>query len=152
MPDITLSINGATEHVAADGTTTLLAALREQLQLTGAKRGCDYGSCGACTVLVDGRPARACLSLAADLEGCSITTIEGLAPGGEPSHLQQALVAEGAVQCGFCTPGIATTLHALLLQNPKPSETEVRQALVGHLCRCTGYAAIVAAALKVAHA
>lgn len=148
---VTLSVNGASEQVRVDGTTTLLDALRDQLHLTGAKRGCDYGSCGACTVQIDGRPARACLALAADLEDCAITTAEGLASLGEPCAIQQALVSGGAVQCGFCTPGIVITLQALLACDPAPQEAQVRQALVGHLCRCTGYEAIVAAALRVAH-
>jgi aerobic-type carbon monoxide dehydrogenase small subunit (CoxS/CutS family) len=148
---VTLSVNGRDEPVRADGTTTLLDALREQLHLTGAKRGCDYGSCGACTVRVEGTPARACLALAADLEGRAITTVEGLAPQGDLSRIQQALVASGAVQCGFCIPGIAMTLEALVAGGEPLDEAAVRQGLVGHICRCTGYEAIVAAALKAAH-
>lgn len=151
MIDVTLNVNGSAETVRADGATTLLRALREQLRLNGAKRGCDYGVCGACSVLIDGEPARACLTLAADCEGRAIQTIEGVAPPGELSGLQQALLEAGAVQCGFCTPAVVLALKALLDKPGKPDEAAVRAALGGNICRCTGYAAIVAAALKVAH-
>lgn len=151
MIDVTLNVNGAAETVRADGATTLLRALREQLRLNGAKRGCDYGVCGACSVLIDGEPARACLMLAADCEGRKIQTIEGVAPPGELSALQQALLEAGAVQCGFCTPAVVLALKALLDKPGKPDEAAVRAALGGNICRCTGYSAIVTAALKVAH-
>ena len=151
MIDVTLNVNGAEESVQADGATTLLRVLREQLRLNGAKRGCDYGVCGACSVLIDGEPARACLTLAADCEGRAILTIEGVAPSGELSALQQALLDVGAVQCGFCTPAVVLALKALLDKPGKPDEAAVRAALGGNICRCTGYAAIVDAALKVAH-
>ena len=151
MIDVTLNVNGVAETVRADGATTLLRALREQLRLNGAKRGCDYGVCGACSVLIDGEPARACLTLAADCEGRIIQTIEGVAPPGELSGLQQALLDAGAVQCGFCTPAVVLALKALLDKPGRPDEAAVRAALGGNICRCTGYAAIVDAALKVAH-
>lgn len=149
MLNLSLTIN--TEHHAAtaDGSTTLLQVLREQLALTGTKRGCDYGVCGACTVLIDGTPARSCLTLAADCSHYRITTIEGLAAPGCLSDLQQALLDAGAVQCGFCTPGIVMALHALLSHDARPDEHAVRAALGGNLCRCTGYSAIVQAALDV---
>jgi len=151
MMNVTLAINGAAETVRVDGATTLLRVLREQLRLNGAKRGCDYGVCGACSVLVDGQPTRSCLALAADCEDRAILTIEGAAPAGELSALQQAMLDTGAVQCGFCTPAIVLALKALLDANLSPDEAAVRGALGGNICRCTGYSAIVAAALKVAH-
>lgn len=149
MLNLSLDINGEQRSATVDGSTTLLRVLREQLALTGTKRGCDYGVCGACTVLIDGNPARSCLSIAADCVESRITTIEGLTAPGSLSGIQQALLDAGAVQCGYCTPGIVMALRALLNENPAPDEQAVRSALGGNLCRCTGYSAIVQAALTV---
>lgn len=150
MLNISLNINNEHRPVSVDGATNLLRVLREQLMLTGTKRGCDYGVCGACTVVIDGQPARACLTLAADCDDRCITTIEGLCAPGTLSRLQQALLDAGAVQCGFCTPGIVMALHALISRESTVDEHTVRAALGGNLCRCTGYAAIVTAALNAA--
>ena len=139
----TLTVNGASHAVAASGGTTLLEVLRVNLALTGTKRGCDQGVCGACTVLADGRPVRACLMLAATCEGREITTVEGLSPGYALNELQEAFVAEGAIQCGFCTPGMLLSVTALLDERPKASVDEIREAISGNLCRCSGYTKIV---------
>ena len=144
-----LQINGERRTVDADIRDTLLDVLRDRLGLTGAKRGCDMGECGACTVLVDGKPVNACLMLAASAEGRSILTIEGLA--GDPLHpLQHALVDHGAVQCGYCAPGMVLTAKAFLDRTPSPTTREVRRAISGNLCRCTGYQKIVDAILNAA--
>lgn len=124
---------------------TLLEALRERLGLTGTKRGCDMGQCGACTVLLDGQPVRSCLTLAIDAQGQEITTIEGLARNGELHPLQRAFHEHGAIQCGFCTPGMILTARALLAENPTPTVREIKQAISGNLCRCTGYVKIIEA-------
>jgi carbon-monoxide dehydrogenase small subunit len=148
MLNVSLRVNHESRQAHVDGSTNLLQVLREQLTLTGTKRGCDYGVCGACTVVIDGQPARACLTLAADCEDRDITTIEGLADPGSLSPIQQALLDAGAVQCGFCTPGIVMALHALLQRDSSPDAHAIRAALGGNLCRCTGYTAIVKAALN----
>ena len=140
---VALKINGQARQVQAGLTDTLLSVLRDQLLLTAAKRGCNQGVCGACTVLVDGRPQRACLSLAANCEGATITTLEGLARDAAMARLQKAFAAAGAVQCGFCTPGILISAHALLARAPAPPPDEIRAGLSGNLCRCTGYRKIV---------
>lgn len=142
-----LDVNGERQTVLARSDDTLLSVLRERLALTGAKRGCDQGVCGACTVLVDGGPQRACLRLAVDCTGQRIVTVEGLAAPSAPSALQQAFAAHGAVQCGYCTPGMIVSLSDLLARNARPSAGEIRGAISGHLCRCSGYAKAVAAAL-----
>lgn len=129
---------------------TLLQLLGDELGLTGTKNGCSQGVCGACTVLLDGEPVRACLLLAVRADGRHVATVEGLGAGGELHRLQQAFVDEGAVQCGFCTPGMLMAAVALLEETPEPTEAEVREALVGNLCRCTGYARIVRAVLAAA--
>lgn len=140
---VSLRINGTTHAVAVDGSRTLLAVIRDDLGLTGAKRGCNQGVCGACTVLIDGRPMRACLTLAASCVDQEITTIEGLADGNALTPVQEAFVEHSAVQCGFCTSGMVLTATALLAEHPHPDTEEVRTALSGNLCRCTGYRKIV---------
>ncbi|HUU54132.1 MAG TPA: (2Fe-2S)-binding protein [Armatimonadota bacterium] len=132
-------VNGRTQEVAAHPSERLIDVLRGPLGLTGTKEGCSTGQCGACTVLVDGRPVASCMMLAADAAECEITTIEGLARPGKLHPLQQAFLDHGAVQCGFCTPGMILSAKALLDENPRPSEEDIRRALVGNLCRCTGY-------------
>jgi len=153
MHTITLTVNGFKEYLHVPSNMTLLQMLREELALTGTKNGCEAGECGACTVLVDGEPVNSCMMLAVEADGREVITVEGLALEGlrpEPvegqlSPLQQALVAHNAVQCGFCTPGVLISAHALLERNPQPTEHEIREALVGNLCRCTGYLRIVQA-------
>jgi carbon-monoxide dehydrogenase small subunit len=147
---MTLSINGREREVLAPALATLLTVLRDECGLTGAKRGCNQGVCGACTVLVDGEPVRACLSVAANCEGRDITTVEGLAVGGALAPVQQAMIDTGAVQCGFCTSGMVLTAHALLQSNAAPSADDVRTALSGNLCRCSGYRKLVDAVLRAA--
>lgn len=139
-------VNGGRHAVAVQPNTTLLHLLREHLHLTGTKPGCGSGDCGACTVLLDGRPVNSCLTLAAEVKGRSVTTIEGIAPSGAELHpVQQAFVERGAVQCGYCTPGMIMTAVHLLTTNPDPDENEIRHALGGNICRCTGYTKIVEA-------
>jgi aerobic carbon-monoxide dehydrogenase small subunit len=152
MIDFQLSVNGSRYAVRAEPRKLLSDVLREDCRLTGTHVGCEHGVCGACTVLVDGRPARACLIYAVQMQDHEITTIEAVAAGGSPSALQQALHEEHGLQCGFCTPGIVMTFEAYLKENPQPSEEEVREVLSGNLCRCTGYQNIVAAILKAADA
>lgn len=144
--NITLRVNGDTYELAVAPWRTLVEVLREELNLTGTKIGCQTGDCGACTVLMDGRTICSCLTLAVEAQGRGITTIEGLAPGGEElSLLQAAFVEHGAVQCGYCTPGMVLKAKYLLDRNPAPSEEEIRRGLAGNLCRCTGYNKIVEA-------
>jgi carbon-monoxide dehydrogenase small subunit len=140
---LVLHINGQSRSVQASLADTLLSVLRDQLLLTAAKRGCNQGVCGACTVLIDGRPQRACLTLAANCEGVTITSLEGLQREGALTKLQAAFSAGGAVQCGFCTPGILISAHWLLANQPNPTVDDVRAGLSGNLCRCTGYRKIV---------
>jgi aerobic carbon-monoxide dehydrogenase small subunit len=142
---IHLMVNGEEHAVMVEDRNTLLDVLRDKLFLTGTKEGCGTGECGACTVLVDGKPVLACLMLAINAPGKKITTIEGLAVGGKLSPLQQAFVQFGAVQCGFCSPGMILSAMALLSKNPSPSREEIQKALEGNLCRCTGYNKIVEA-------
>ncbi len=143
---ITVTINGV-EHQCLVGTGTfLLDLLRDQFDLTGAKKGCDRGECGTCTVLLDGRPVRSCLLPVVMADGRNIVTIEGLeAPGGKLHPLQEAFIEQGAIQCGYCTPGMILVAKGLLDENPQPSEEEIRRAISGNICRCTGYAKIVEA-------
>jgi carbon-monoxide dehydrogenase small subunit len=136
-------VNGETRAVSADSRDTLLELLRERMGLTGAKEGCGDGNCGTCTVLVDGRPVNACLVLAQEAPGHDILTIEGLGRGARLHPIQQALVDCGGTQCGFCTPGVVLAAKALLDANPHPSEDDIREAIAGNLCRCTGYNKIV---------
>jgi len=149
---LTLTVNGRARAVRAAPADTLLEVLRDQLGLTGAKRGCNQGVCGACTVLLAGRPVRGCLSLALNCADQPVTTIEGLANGRQLSPLQQAVVESGAVQCGFCIAGILLSATALLATNPRPSTDEVRAALSGNLCRCSGYRKIIDAVERAAAA
>ena len=146
---VTLTVNDVTYPVELDPGTSLLSAVRDVIGLTGAKEGCDDSECGACMMLLDGRPVNSCSYLAVQAAGSSITTVEGLATDGELSALQAAFLREGGVQCGFCTPGMLVSATALLADNPSPSEDEVRIALAGNLCRCTGYDGIVKAVLSV---
>ena len=149
---IELSINGECYEVAVEYNRTLLDTIREDIGLTGTKKGCDSGDCGACTVLMDGKPVNSCLVLAVDARGKDILTIEGLAQGTKLHPIQESFVQQGAVQCGFCTPGMILSAKALLDENPDPTEEEVRTAIAGNLCRCTGYVKIVQAILAAAPA
>ena len=149
---IVVTVNGAAERLEVPSSMTLLQMLREKLALTGTKNGCEAGECGACTVLLDGEPVNSCMMLAVEADGCSVLTVEGLASGGGLGALQQAFLESNAVQCGFCTPGMLMSAHALLQRNPQPTETEVKEALVGNLCRCTGYVRIVDAIQAAAKA
>lgn len=149
---VTLTVNGEARELLVDPRHTLLQVLREQLELKGTKRGCDQGACGACTVLVDGAPMPACLLLAAAVGERELTTIEGLAPDGRLVPVQQAFMAHGAVQCGFCTSGLLLAAHALLVENPRPDAEAVRHALSGNLCRCSGYTKVIDAVLAAAGA
>ena len=142
---ITLNVNGEGHTILVEDRETLLEALRDRLSLTGTKEGCGTGECGSCTVLLDGRPVLACLMLAIAAQGKEITTIEGVAIDGKLSPLQQAFIDHGAVQCGFCSPGMILSATALLRENPWPSRMQIQKALEGNLCRCTGYNKIVEA-------
>ncbi|RLA77944.1 MAG: (2Fe-2S)-binding protein [Deltaproteobacteria bacterium] len=149
---ISLTVNGENHEVVVEPRTTLLEVLRDALGLTGAKEGCSLGNCGACTVLLDGKPVLSCLLLAVEAQGKEIVTIEGLAEGGKLHPLQEAFVEHGAVQCGFCIPGMILSAKALLDENPHPTEEEVKEAISGNLCRCTGYSNAVRAILAAAKA
>ena len=145
---VKIMVNGEWKTASVKPETTLLELLRETWGLTGAKRGCDEGDCGACTVLLDGQPVNACLVLAVRVNGRKVTTIEGLGDEEQPHPLQTAFVQHGALQCGYCGPGMLLSAKALLDANPNPTEAEVRQGLSGNLCRCTGYSKIVEAVLS----
>ena len=140
---IKLTVNGEFEQIDVPSNMTLLGMLREKLALTGTKNGCTAGECGACTVLMNNEPVNSCMVLAVECDGAEITTVEGLADDGQLDPVQEALLEVGGVQCGFCTPGILIASRALLDRCPDPSEKEIRTALVGNLCRCTGYLRIV---------
>jgi carbon-monoxide dehydrogenase small subunit len=142
---ITLTVNGALERLEVPSHMTLLQMLRDRMALTGTKNGCEAGECGACTVLVDGEPVNSCMMLAVEADGRDVLTVEGLAPEGELSPLQEAFAEHNAVQCGFCTPGMLMSATALLGRNAHPTEEEIKEALVGNLCRCTGYVRIIEA-------
>ena len=146
---ISLTVNGDAHELDLDSRLTLLDLLREDLELRGTHLGCGSGDCGACTVLLDGEPVPSCLMLAADVDGHAIVTVEGLVNDGVPHPIQKAIVARGGVQCGYCTPGIVVSAFALLRDNPRPNELQVREAIAGNLCRCTGYQKIVQAVLDV---
>lgn len=143
--DITLTLNGVAEKVTVPSHMTLLQMLRETLALTGTKNGCAAGECGACTVLVNGEPTNSCMMLAVECDGADIISVEGLAHDGQLDPLQQTIMEAGGVQCGFCTPGVLISARALLDRNPDPTEDEIREALLGNLCRCTGYFRIIEA-------
>ena len=147
---IYLSVNGTRHEVHCEPRKLLSDALREDCRLTGTHVGCEHGVCGACTVLIDGRPARSCLAYAVQMDEVQITTIEAVAQDGRLSPLQQAMHECHGLQCGFCTPGIVMTFEAYLREHPSPSEAEVRETLSGNLCRCTGYQNIVRAILRAA--
>ena len=142
---ITVTVNGARERLDIPSHMTLLQMLREKLALTGTKNGCEAGECGACTVLVDGKAVNSCMMLAVEVDGREVLTVEGLAPEGQLSPLQEAFVEHNAIQCGFCTPGMLMSATALLKRCPHPTEQEIKEALVGNLCRCTGYVRIIQA-------
>ena len=142
---ITTTVNGREHEVAVAPNRTLLEMLRDELELRGAVEGCGVGVCGSCTVLIDGRPVSSCLTLATNVEGRSVTTIEGLAKGGELSPVQQAFLRFQAFQCGFCTPGMIMAVEGLLHSNPSPNEAEIRDYLSGNLCRCGTYSAVIQA-------
>ena len=145
MVSIVIEVNGLLHRLSVKSSAFLLDVLRDELDLKGTKRGCDQGQCGACTVLLDGRPVLSCILLAVQADGKKITTIEAVAPEGKLHPLQEAFVAEGATQCGFCTPGMILSAKALLDKDSNPADDEIRQALSGNLCRCTGYVKIVEA-------
>jgi len=147
---IELTVNGESHEVAIHPHRTLLEVLREEIMLSGSKEGCGMGACGACTVLVDGEAILACLTLALSVEGKDIRTVEGLAEGQELTPLQKTFVEKGAIQCGFCTPGMLMSSTALLSKNPHPDEHEIKKTISGNLCRCTGYVKIVEAIKAVA--
>jgi aerobic-type carbon monoxide dehydrogenase small subunit (CoxS/CutS family) len=150
MPaQVKIMVNGEWKTASVEPQTTLLELLRETWGLTGAKRGCDEGDCGACTVLLDGQPVNSCLVLAVRVNGRKVTTIEGLGDEEHPHPLQTAFVQHGALQCGYCGPGMILSAKALLDVNPSPTEAEIRQALSGNLCRCTGYSKIIEAVRSV---
>ncbi len=146
---VTLTVNGERQHALAEPRHTLLELLRDRLGLTGTKEGCGDGNCGACTVLLDGRPVNSCLVLAVEAQGREVVTVEGLARDGVLHPIQQAFVDHGAVQCGFCTPGLVMAAYALFRQDPHPGEQEVRAAIAGNLCRCTGYDKVVRAIMAL---
>ena len=145
-----LKINGQVYETDAEPCQSLLDVLRENLRLTGSKKGCDEGDCGACTVLIEGEAVCSCLVLAVEAQGKEITTIEGLAQGTKLHPIQEAFVNYGAIQCGFCTPGMILSAKALFDKNPNPTEEEIRMAIAGNLCRCTGYVKIIEAIQAVA--
>ena len=142
---LTLDVNGEARQLLVPSHKTLLEVLREDMQLTGTKHGCELGECGTCTVLIDGKPQLSCLLLPIQLEGRAITTVEGMANGSDLHPLQVAFAELGAAQCGYCTPGILLAARSLLEENPRPARDEIREALAGNLCRCTGYTKILQA-------
>lgn len=149
---ISITVNRERRRVEVEPYETLLELLRDRLDLTGTKRCCGEGECGACSVIMDGRIVNSCIILAAEADGSDVLTIEGLSEDGKPSTLQQAFLDSGAVQCGFCTPGMIMAAHYLLLNNPHPTEEEIREGLSGNLCRCTGYNRIIQAVQAAAEA
>ncbi len=147
---INLTVNGETRSIAVDVNQTLLEVLREDLGLTGTKKGCNQGECGACTVLMDGKPVSSCLVLAVKADGKTVMTIEGVAKDGSLHPIQETFNQKGAIQCGFCTPGMILTTKNLLDKNPNPSLGEIKEAISGNICRCTGYVQIIEAITSLA--
>jgi aerobic carbon-monoxide dehydrogenase small subunit len=148
---VSLTVNGEKRELEVEPYRTLLDVLRNEAGLTGTKKGCDVGDCGACTIIANGKPVCACLMLGVEADGMALTTIEGLQPAHDKLHpLQEAFIDHGAAQCGFCTPGMVMMAKALLDENPKPTEDEVRFGIAGNICRCTGYTKIIEAVLDVA--
>jgi carbon-monoxide dehydrogenase small subunit len=150
--DISMTVNGRARTGSVEPRKTLADFLREDLGLTGTHLGCEHGVCGACTVIIDDRAVRSCLQFAVQVDGASITTVEGLAPDGELNPVQRAFMDEHGLQCGFCTPGFVVSATALLAANPDPTDEEIRQGLSGNLCRCTGYQGIIRAVRSAADA
>ena len=148
--EINLTVNGVPEKVVVASNVTLMRMLRENLALTGTKNGCAAGECGACTVLLNNQPVNSCMVLAVECDGAQVITVEGLAHDEQLDPLQEAFIQEGGVQCGFCTPGVLVSARALLDRDPDPGEEAIREALVGNLCRCTGYVRIVESVRKAA--
>lgn len=148
---ITLDVNGTSEVLDVPSNMTLLQMLRDKLALTGTKNGCSAGECGGCTVLLNGEPVNSCMVLAAECDGARVVTVEGLMHDRRLDPLQEAFMESGAVQCGFCIPGMLISARALLDRNPAPGEDDIREALVGNLCRCTGYVRIIEAVKAAAH-
>jgi len=148
--NIRLTVNGETYTVAVEPRESLLDVLRDKLSLTGTKKGCDRGDCGACTIIMDGKPVNSCLVLAVEADGKELLTIEGLANKGQLHPVQEAFIQYGAIQCGYCTPGMIMSAKALLDENPSPTEEEIKRAIGGNFCRCTGYVKIVDAIKKAA--
>jgi aerobic-type carbon monoxide dehydrogenase small subunit (CoxS/CutS family) len=147
---IQITVNGELEQANVPSNCTLLQLLRDQFALTGTKNGCSAGECGACTVILDGEAVNSCMVLAVECDGAQVTTIEGLSKNGRLDPIQQAMIDQGGVQCGFCTPGIILSVRALLNRNPTPTDFEIRDALSGNLCRCTGYRSIINAVKQAA--
>lgn len=143
--EISMRVNGQDYKLFIDTHVTLLDVIRDEIGLTGTKRGCDLGECGACTVLIDGKPFNSCLILTVDVQGKEITTIEGLSTRGEIHPVQKAFIEQGAIQCGFCTPGMVLVAKALLDEDPSPTAEKIKEALSGNFCRCTGYTSIISA-------
>jgi carbon-monoxide dehydrogenase small subunit len=150
MKEITLTVNGLSYTIMVEPGETLLNALRDKLDITSPKRGCEMGECGACTVLLNGKAVNSCLVLAAECHGAEVLTVEGIKPGGGLHPLQSAFIEHGAIQCGFCTPGMLMSAYDLLGRNPNPTPQEVREAIAGNICRCTGYKPIVDAVMAAA--
>jgi aerobic carbon-monoxide dehydrogenase small subunit len=146
---VSITVNGSDELLEVPSNMTLLQMLREKLGLTGTKNGCSAGECGACTVILNGEPVNSCMVLAVECQDAHVLTVEGLAHEASLDAIQQAFINHGGVQCGFCTPGMLMSARALLDRNPRPSESEIREALVGNLCRCTGYLSILDAVKEV---
>lgn len=147
---IHIRINGREEEVRVSSQLTLLRMIREELALTGTKNGCEAGECGTCTVLLNGEPVNSCMVLAVECDGAKIMTIEGLTESGALDQLQQTFIEKNAIQCGFCTPGMLISAYALLQRNPDPTKAEIQEALLGNLCRCTGYERIISAVAAAA--
>jgi carbon-monoxide dehydrogenase small subunit len=152
VTSLTINVNGEWRSASVPAQTTLLELLRETFRLTGVKRGCAMGDCGACTVILDGKAVNACLMLAAQADGRTVLTIEGLAGAGQLHPIQEAFERHGTLQCGFCGPGVILSAKALLDENPDPTRLQIREALAGHLCRCTGYAKMIDAIEDAARA